>query len=116
MTSGYSLQTITAADFRTAQGGRFRLTAGSAGSGPELGLDIELVEVTEHGGSPSAGMRAPFSLLFHGPLQPILPQAIYHMEHDGLGALDLFIVPIGPNEPAAPGEKPTAMRYEAVFS
>lgn len=115
MTSGHSLETLTAGDFRAAQGDRFRLTAGSPDGGSGVSLDLELAEVTAHGDSLSDTLRAPFSVVFHGPLQPILPQRIYRLEHDGVGTLDLFIVPIGPNEPAAPGEKPTAMRYEAVF-
>ena len=31
-----------------------------------------------------------------GPLEPVLPQAIYGLDHDALGHLDLFLVPIGP--------------------
>lgn len=32
----------------------------------------------------------------------------------GFGTLELFIVPVGPNEPE-PGAAPSAMRYESVF-
>jgi Domain of unknown function (DUF6916) len=115
MTSGQSLETLTARNFRAARGDRFQLTAGSPDGGSGLTLDVGLAEVTEHGDGLSGTLRAPFSVVFHGPLQPILPQGIYRLEHEGLGALDLFIVPIGPDEPATPGERPTAMRYEAVF-
>jgi hypothetical protein len=115
MTLGHSLEALTAGDFRAAQGDRFRLTAGSPDGGSGVSLDVDLAEVTEHGDGLAGTPRAPFSVVFHGPLQPILPQGIYRLEHEGLGALDLFIVPIGPDEPAAPGAKPTAMRYEAVF-
>jgi hypothetical protein len=52
--------------------------------------------------------RAPFSIVFVGPLEPILPQRIYRFEHDELGILELFIVPIGPDE--------SGMQYEAVFA
>ena len=51
--------------------------------------------------------RAPFSIVFVGPLEPILPQRIYRFEHEELGILELFIVPIGPDE--------SGMQYEAVF-
>jgi hypothetical protein len=44
-----------------------------------------------------------------------MPQAIYPLKHDKLGMLELFIVPVGPEEPAAPGQSPAAMRYEVVF-
>jgi hypothetical protein len=53
--------------------------------------------------------------VFRGPLEPILPQGIYRLEHEHLGALELFIVPIGPNKNANSAEGPTAMLYEAVF-
>jgi hypothetical protein len=43
-----------------------------------------------------------------------MPQSIYRLENEQLGALELFIVPIGP-APAAAGQAPTAMRYEVVF-
>ena len=56
---------------------------------------------------PDAGRR-PFSLVFRGPPQPLLPQSIYALEHDDLGALEIFIVPISRDGGGA--------RYEAVFS
>jgi hypothetical protein len=54
-----------------------------------------------------AGLREPFSLQFRGPGDPFLRQRIYRLEHDALGALDIFLVPIG-----ADGD---GFRYEAVF-
>jgi len=110
-----SLQTLTARDFRVLQGTRFRLTGGAAPGGSPASVEAELVEVTEHAASALGALRAPFSVLFHGPLQPVMAQGIYRVEHEQLGALDLFIVPVGPDEPAGPGQAPTAMRYEAVF-
>ena len=50
------------------------------------------------------GGRAPFSVVFEGGPSPPLPQRIYRVEHDGLGALEIFLVPIA------------ADRYEAVFT
>jgi hypothetical protein len=110
MTNGRSLDTITAGDFRDVLGGRFPVAGGSGAC-----VEVELVEVTEQAGGLSDPFRVPFSVLFHGPLQPVLPQGIYRLEHERLGAFDLFIVPIGPDESAEPGVRPTAMRYEAVF-
>jgi hypothetical protein len=49
-----------------------------------------------------------FSLFFQGPGEFCLPQRIYRMEHEALGALDIFIVPIG-----IEGNR---YQYEAVFS
>ena len=54
------------------------------------------------------GRRAPFSLEFLGPPEPILPQGTYAFEHDTLGAFELFVVPIGRDE--------RGTRYEAVFT
>ena len=56
----------------------------------------------------AAEHRRPFSLVFLGPPQIVLPQAIYRFEHDGLGAFEIFIVPIG--------RSAEGVRYEAVFS
>jgi hypothetical protein len=72
-------------------------------------VDLELVSVTELGKTPSSGSRHPFSLHFLGPASPqYLLQHIYRLEHDQMGALDLFIVPLGPEQ--------GRMRYEAIFS
>jgi hypothetical protein len=38
----------------------------------------------------------------------VLPQAIYQLEHDRMGTMDIFLVPIGPD-----GQ---GMGYEAVFN
>lgn len=60
--------------------------------------------------APHDAMRvaAGFSLVFTGPVEPLLPQRIYRMVHDDLGEFDIFIVPI-----ARDG---TGARYEAVFN
>lgn len=70
-------------------------------------LALTLVEVTMKGAAPD-DRRQPFALLFHGPLAPVLPQAIYRFEHGTLPPHEIFIVPVGP----AGG----SMRYEAIFS
>jgi hypothetical protein len=69
-------------------------------------LELRLVEVTR-GGHPGPG-REPFALYFLGQLEPVLPQSTYHFEHEALGALDIFIVPVGRDA--------EAVRYEAVFN
>jgi hypothetical protein len=70
-------------------------------------LAATLSEVNELGTSLSDGLRAPFSVTFVGPSEPVLSQRIYVIGHEALGALELFLVPIGPY-----GQ---GMRYEAVF-
>jgi hypothetical protein len=53
------------------------------------------------------GRRQPFSLVFVGPGQPVLAQHIYRIEHATLGALEIFLVPIGRDE--------GGVRYESIF-
>jgi hypothetical protein len=68
-------------------------------------LALELVEVTE---KDPASKYEQFSLTFTGPLAPHFPQGTYSFEHEKLGAIELFAVPLGP----APG----GMRYEVIFN
>ena len=68
-------------------------------------VELDLVQV-------SVGIATPrneqFALLFHGPQNPFLPQSIYHVEHDQLGELDIFLVPVGRDQ--------NGFQYEAVFN
>jgi len=90
------LEALTAADFAPLLHDRFRIT------NDEHSFDVELVEVAETGaGGPS---RRQFSIVFQGGPAPPLPQRIYRIEHEQLGAADIFLVPIA------------ADRYEAVFT
>jgi hypothetical protein len=56
--------------------------------------------------NPETGV-SPFSIVFRGPADPVFPQRIYRVEHAALDAMDVFLVPIGPDA--------VGMRYEAVF-
>ena len=91
------LEKLTVDDFRPLQGDRFRIAPDGASA-----FEVELVEVTEIPRDP--GGRAPFSLVFQGGPNPPGEQRIYRVEHDELGELDLFLVPIAVD------------RYEAVFT
>jgi hypothetical protein len=95
---------VTASHFRRHMGSSFRLRA-------DDDVDVELLEVDEVGvgsGAPPQTARAPFSIVFLGPRDPLLPQRIYRLEHEELGTLDLFLVPIGRDD--------AGVRYEAVFT
>ena len=73
-------------------------------------LELELIEVAEAGAAPeNPQYRQAFSVVFVGPAQPILGQRIYRVEHEAMGALDLFLVPLGP-------DRAGRMRYETVFA
>ena len=48
-----------------------------------------------------------FRLIFLGPLDPVLPQAIYLFSGDGVDPFEIFIVPVGSDE--------NGTLYEAIF-
>ena len=101
------LDRLRASDFCPFLNEKFLIQTGSNGL-----LELELIEVTEFG-STSAGdgdtsNRRPFSIVFRGPEDSILPQHTYEFEHDRIGTFGLFIVPIGPDR--------EGFRYEAVFA
>ncbi|HTS11484.1 MAG TPA: hypothetical protein VMH00_05150 [Candidatus Limnocylindrales bacterium] len=76
---------------------------------PSGTLEVELVECRKLTLPGRAGAnREPFALLFLGPTTPVLPQRIYPIEFTGLGTMDIFIVPIGPDS--------GGMQYEAIFT
>lgn len=72
---------------------------------PGAALELVLTEVQPLGRSLN---RQAFSLTFTGPVRPILPQAIHRLENPNLGALELFLVPLGP--------KNGVCLYEAIFT
>jgi hypothetical protein len=76
-------------------------------------VEVELVEVTERnendGKQPWAIARQErFSILFRGDRNPALQQGMYHLLHDELGDLELFLVPAGQDQ--------NSVCYEAVFN
>lgn len=75
---------------------------------PEKTFELELVETTKSG-EPDAQQRyTSFSIIFRGSQEILLPQRIYRMEHEQLGAFELFIVPIQRDE--------DSFYYQAVFN
>jgi hypothetical protein len=115
MTAEHSLESLTAEDFRAHKNTRFRVSGNSPEHGSPVSLEAELVDVTEYADNASGTFRTPFSVLLHGPIEPVLPQGIYQLEHDDFGSLEMFIVPVVPDAPGEPESTPTAMRYEVVF-
>jgi hypothetical protein len=71
--------------------------------GQEAALD--LVEVNN--GYAAPGHEA-FSLLFRGDPGRIHPQRTYSLEHESMGAFDLFLVPVSRDQ--------RGIMYEAVFN
>jgi hypothetical protein len=101
------LESLNITTFAGRVGEVFRLTVDERTT-----ISSRLIAVTPASGASSrptrAGGRTPFSLVFRSPPGGPLPQRIYRLQHEELGALDLFLVPIGPDA--------DGMCYEAVFS
>jgi len=53
-------------------------------------------------------VRPPFSLIFIGASDLILPQMIYRLRHDEMGEVSIFLVPIGKDQ--------RGVSYQAVFN
>ena len=83
---------------------KFRVSVNSADP-----LELELVEVALRQSEPNepTGMER-FSLFFYGPATAFLPQQTYEVVHPEMGALLMFIVPIGQDQ--------RGIKYEAVFN
>ncbi len=96
------LDQVGAGDFSPHLHGRFRLTAS------EVPFELELVEVHETGRTSTTRKQSPFSLLFKGTRDHLLPQQLYRIEHDALGPMDLFLVPVKQDN--------DGYYYEAVFN
>ena len=98
------LQDLTPASFEAHLGTPFRIHYGG-----ESPLEAVLHEVKRHEQHP--GPRSePFSVLFRSALRPILLQSIYRVEHETMGTMEIFLVPVGP-DPQRQG-----ILYEAVFN
>lgn len=54
------------------------------------------------------GMRPPFSLIFLARDPRVLPQRLYRIEHNGLGEVAIFLVPIG--------KSAEGVSYQATFN
>ena len=98
------LDRLQSSDFSTCLNNVFRVPLQDAEPIP-----LELAAVTELGASQIPDGRRPFSLLFLGPVSNrYLLQGTYPLQHDVLGRLDVFVVPIGP--------RAGRMRYEVIFN
>lgn len=103
------LETLTAGSFTPHIGTAFRLEP--PGGGAPGGHDLTLASATPMGAARRGGKirEHAFSVVFLGPsAAAVLPQAIYALEHEGLGRLEVFLVPIGRD-----GDR---VQYEAVFN
>ncbi|HEY1011859.1 MAG TPA: hypothetical protein VGE07_04085 [Herpetosiphonaceae bacterium] len=107
------LEQLTSGDFAAHVHETFRLYPGAVAEEPgqEPGgepLPLELIKVAEFGPEATPKHRRGFSLLFLAPGPGHLEQRIYSLDHDSLGRLALFLVPVGPGQ--------GGMLYEAIFT
>ena len=70
-------------------------------------IEATLVDCKKLSGTPTNN-REPFSIVFRGPSEPFIEQNTYKVENETLGAMEIFLVPLGPDS--------TGMQYEAVFT
>jgi hypothetical protein len=72
-------------------------------------VELKLVAASKVMESEAARLpRHPFSLFFVGPTSFLLTQHVYHITHDELGPMDIFLVPVQ--------QKAEVYKYEAVFA
>jgi len=95
------LENLTREDFDPRIGDAFQLSLPSGEA-----VELRLREAAEIGGTGKD--RSPFSVVFRGPTEPVLPQSIYHLEHDEMGTLEIFLVPLSQGS--------DGVDYEAVFT
>jgi hypothetical protein len=99
------LRTLVLADFTPHVGKPFPLR-----NGTNARAALVLSDARSLGSAPGPSERSEsFSLLFTSPERGHVPQAIYTLEHPELGAIKVFLVPVGP----APS---SGMQYEAIFN
>jgi hypothetical protein len=101
-----TLDKVTRADFAECLGQPFQIECGGQAVQAELatvtGLGFKSPDDKER------GKRESFSLVFHAPKQWRYLQSTYCLSHSKLGTLDIFLVPLGPDD--------KGMRLEAVFN
>lgn len=86
-----------------AVGGLFTISFTDA----RFDLLLREAKALEHHASP-IHTRPPFSLLFVCPDRRILDQGVYAIEHERLGMLEIFLVPVGADA--------DGVHYQAVFT
>jgi hypothetical protein len=99
------LDLLAKGDFDPHVGAEFELELGA-----DVTLTFELIAADPLSSGPVGdAVRAPFSLTFRSRGERrYAQQRIYTVRHPELGAMEIFLVPIGPDE--------AGMRYEAVFT
>ena len=97
------MKVLSSEDFARAAHQIFDLEIG------EASLPLTLIDVQVAVTSMTADLaRAPFSLTFRSASQVVLPQKTYVLRNAGMGALQIFLVPVGRDR--------EGVLYQAVFN
>jgi hypothetical protein len=99
------LSAVRSSDFTPCIGTEFRTDDEAGGA-----IALELVEASPLPLQRGAPRPEPFSLIFRGPADRPLDQRVCSLEHDQLGRIELFLVPIGP------GSDGRGPYYQAIFN
>lgn len=97
------IEKLTASDFKELTEQAFKLRHGEC---PDA--EAKLIEVEKLSGQSGPSGRTPFSLLFACDESTEAVQSVFDLEHEKLGSLEVFLVPVGKDE--------RGLLLEAVFS
>jgi hypothetical protein len=101
------LAKLTFEDFAALAGQTFTVDFDDVGR-----IELEVIGASPHAANApavdSTGTRSPFSVEFRGPVDPVLPQRTYVIAHEAVGAIAVFLGPIGRDD--------AGTRYDAVFA
>jgi hypothetical protein len=88
---------LTLEDFADKLGHRFAIAGADDASGAMAGAVVATLAEAEplHTGRAVKSGRAPFSLVFVAEQAESMPQRLYRIEHETLGIVSVFLVPIG---------------------
>lgn len=96
------LDKLTLDDFQPLVEDTFSVRAG------DQATDFRLVAAQPMGEGRSNGKRAPFALTFQAPPEVSPVQGLYRLEHEELGTLEVFLVPVAGDQEGTD--------FEAVFN
>lgn len=85
-----SLADLTCADFAPGVAQPWTLVT------PQFEIPLILESATEQAHALAPTLRKPFSLIFHTQEMRYPPQGTYVLRQDDLGAVEVFVVPLGP--------------------
>lgn len=94
------LRTLTIQDFEKLVDAAFEVRS------TPTKLQLSLLEVKAMGAGERDG--GAFSVLWQGPMEPVLEQSIYTLYQPDFGEQEVFLVPVA--------EKDVGIQYEAVFT